>query len=108
MRRTSWGEEHDMSVSGRGNGMFESLHLVGASTVRDLKKDVCGWNMVLEGRMAQGVVREAGIFVDPSRTLDIAPEREREWHELICTLENVLEDDKRGNLENRKEAVAVV
>lgn len=67
-------EEYEMSISGRGNGMFESLHLVRVSTAKDLPEDMCGWNMVREGTNGTGCCWRGkvvvSIFVAPFRTLD--------------------------------------
>lgn len=40
--------------------MFESLKLVRASTAKDLREDMCGWNMVHEGKNGTGIAREVG------------------------------------------------
>lgn len=67
-----------MNTSGRGNGVFESLHLVRVSTAKDLPGDVCGWNTVHEGTYGTGCCWRGKVvvsifvapFVDPFRTLD--------------------------------------
>lgn len=43
-----------MSISEKGNDMFASLHLVRASTFKDLREDMCGWNVVHEGEHGAG------------------------------------------------------